>query len=81
MTNCKCGSMLRKGEKECDRCLLKKFELEPMVIWNTWDYSDQAREKMVAKALRKAEEKGYMDALAEWKESDALDEKLENAAL
>ena len=33
MTDCKCGSSLRKGESECDECLLKKYDLWHDLPW------------------------------------------------
>ena len=51
MTNCKCGKSLRKGERECDECMLLKYNLKTKVL-GAIEWQD------VIKALRRAEKAG-----------------------
>ena len=53
MTNCKCGNPLRKGESECDECLLRRYNLDGCYSWCNHGYLF----KEVAQALRMAEDK------------------------
>ena len=52
---CKCGSLLREGESECDRCILEKYGLNKEPLW---------RITAIAKALRRAYEQGFCDRTA-----------------
>ena len=63
MPNCTCGSPLREGESECDKCILKRYLAADVVAhyksihaWIQGRFLYKASD--VAKALRRAEKAG-----------------------
>lgn len=60
---CQCGNPLREGERECDKCLLGRYELHqwqlPIMGGCFEDYFCFAFD--VAQALRRAYRKGRQD--------------------
>jgi len=54
VNKCKCGNSLREDERECNKCVMRKYHLDPTApVWGT--LVGEVLANYVAKALRMAE--------------------------